>query len=130
MPIFGRRKLQLMLDELAQHLTASKSTDLLKRLEHKEADQAIPAEYELALTWGVSKVAHLQIERPFGNRAPDIYSEDLLRSAPVAVDVAAISDDSLGDESVMRRAANIIAIGGMIALFIAAKPELFVALVQ
>jgi hypothetical protein len=108
MPIFVRRKLQLMIDEIAPYLVRAKGVDLLKRVEHQDPNQSLPAEYELALAWGVSKVADLEIERKFGTRAPDIYSTDLLSGGPAAIEVTAVSNDALGDESVMRRAANII----------------------
>ncbi|WP_058186658.1 hypothetical protein [Terracidiphilus gabretensis] len=108
MPIFGRRQLQQMLNELGPWLVRSKATDLLKRLENVSADQAIPAEFELALSWALTKVARLEIDRPMGNRTPDIYSPDLLSSAPVSVDVAAISDALLSGQAFMRRAAKII----------------------
>jgi hypothetical protein len=52
MPIFRRRQIQQMLNELGPWLTKSKAVDLLKRLEHRSPDQAIPAEFELALSWG------------------------------------------------------------------------------
>lgn len=97
-----------MFDELGPHITRAKAVDLQKRLENEDADQAIPAEYELALAWGVSKVAQLEIDRPFGSRTPDIYSPDLLEIAPVVAEVAALSDDPFSGESLMRRAANII----------------------
>ena len=90
MPIFTRRQLQLMLNELGPWLVPSKAVDLLKRLEHANPNQAIPAEFELALSWAVSKTALLEVDRPMGNRTPDIYSPNLLSSAPVSVDVAAI----------------------------------------
>ncbi len=108
MPIFGRRRLQQMLDELGPWLVHSKATDLLKRLENVSPDQAIPAEFELALDWAVAKMARLEIDRPVGNRTPDIYSSDLLPSGPVSIDVAAISDALLSGEAFMRRAARII----------------------
>ena len=108
MPIIVRRRLQAMLNELGPFLTPSKASDLLKRIENRITDQAIPAEYELMLTWALSKVAHVEVERKFGGRALDIYTSDLLPSAPSAIEVTAISDDSLGDQSLMRRAANII----------------------
>jgi hypothetical protein len=108
MPIFGRRKLQHMFNELGPYLTRSKATDLLKRLENEDPDQAIPAEYELALAWAVSKVADLEIDRPCGSRTPDIYSRNLVRSAAIVAEVAALSDDPFSGESLMRRAANII----------------------
>jgi hypothetical protein len=97
-----------MLNELGPHLTHSKATDLLKRIEHEDPDQSLPGEYELALAWAVSKVAHLEIDRPCGSRTPDIYSRNLLRWAPLVADVAAMSDNPLSGEALMRRAANII----------------------
>jgi hypothetical protein len=97
-----------MLNELGPWLVRSKATDLLKRLENVSPDQAIPAEFELALSWALTKIARLEIERPMGNRTPDIYSADLLSTAPLSVDVAAISDAFLSGEALMRRAARII----------------------
>jgi hypothetical protein len=108
MPIFTRRQLQQMFNELGPRLAPGKATDLLKRLEHINPNQAIPAEFELALSWAVSKTALLEIDRPMGNRTPDIYSPNLLSSAPISIDVAAISDVSLSGEAFMRRAAKII----------------------
>jgi hypothetical protein len=43
-----------------------------------------------------------------GHRTPDIYSADLLCSAPVSIDVRAISDAALSGQASMRRAAKII----------------------
>jgi hypothetical protein len=108
MPIFGRRQLQLMLNDLGPWLVRGKAKDLLNRLENREPDQALPAEYELALTWAVSRVATLEIDKRMGERTPDIYSSDLLANCPVAADVAAVSDVSLSGDALMRRAANII----------------------
>jgi hypothetical protein len=97
-----------MLIELGPWLIRSKATDLLIRLENVSPDQAIPAEFELALHWAVTKTARLEIDRPMGKRTPDIYSTDLLPSASISVDVAAISDTFLSGEALMRRAAKII----------------------
>jgi hypothetical protein len=97
-----------MLDELGPYLTRSKATDLLKRIENENPDQALPGEYELALAWAVSKVGRLEIDRPCGSRTPDIYSPDLLKRGPLVAEVAALSDDPLSGESLMKRAANII----------------------
>jgi hypothetical protein len=108
MSIFTRRQLQQMLNELGPWLVRSKATDLLKRLENVSPDQAIPAEFELALSWAVTKTARLEIDRPMGNKTPDIYSPDLFSSAPVSIDVRAISDDFLSGQAFMRRAAKII----------------------
>jgi len=108
MPIFGRRQLQRMLDELGPWLTVGKAKDLLKRLDSREPNQALPAEYELGITWAVSKIAMLEIDRSMGNRTPDIYSPDLLKGGPLFADVAAIDDVSLSGIATMRRARNII----------------------
>jgi len=97
-----------MLNELGPHLTHSKATDLLKRIEHQDPDQSLPGEYELALAWAVSKVAHVEIDRPSGSRTPDIYSRNLLAASPIVAEVAAMSDDPLSGETLMRRAANIM----------------------
>jgi hypothetical protein len=107
-PIFGRRKLQHMINELGPYLTRSKAVDLLKRIENKDPDQALPAEYELALAWAVSKIADIEIDRSCGSRTPDIFSRNLLKSGPLVAEVAALSDDPFSGESLMRRAANII----------------------
>jgi hypothetical protein len=108
MPIFTRRAVQLMLDELAPWLTTAKAKDLVHRLDHVEPDQVIPTEYELALTWAVSKVADLEMEKPVGAKAPDLFSADLFPSGPAHIEIAAVSDVALSGEVVMRRAANII----------------------
>ncbi len=57
MPIFGRRQLQQMFDELGPWLEEGKAKDLLNRLENVHSNQALPAEYELAITWAVSRIA-------------------------------------------------------------------------
>ena len=108
MPIFGRRQLQRMFDELGPWLNHHKAKDLLKRLENVAPDQALPAEYELVLTWAVSKIASLEIDKPMGTRTPDIYSPDLLPNAALVADVAAVDDVSLSGIATMRRACNII----------------------
>lgn len=109
MPIFGRRQLDRMLRELEPWLLRSnKTNDLLKRVEHVDPDTSLPAEYELALSWAVSRLASLEIDRPVGGRTPDIWSEDLFADGPVVADIAALSDDAFIGESVMIRAANII----------------------
>jgi len=108
MPIFGRRQLQKMLDELGPWLERGKAKDLLKRLENERPNQALPAEYELSITWAVSQIAALEIDRMCGSRTPDIYSSDLLPSGPVIADVTALDDSSLSGADSMRRACNIL----------------------
>lgn len=108
MPIFGRRQLQRMLDELGPWLDRGKAKDVLNRLENERPNQALPAEYELSVTWAISKIATLKIDRPSGTRTPDIYSLNLLPSGPIIADVAALDDFSLSGADSMRRASNII----------------------
>lgn len=108
MPIFGRRQLQRMLDDLGPWLTLAKTKDLLKRIENESPDQALPAEYELAMAWAISRSCHLELERVAGTRAPDIATNNLFACGPLVAEVAAMSDDPLSGESLMRRAANII----------------------
>ena len=108
MPIFGRRQLQYMLNNLGPWLSQPKAKDLIGRIESRDPDQSIPGEYELALAYGVSQVAGLEIDVLAGTRRPDIFSSDLIPSAPIAIDVTAMSDDPLSGESLMKRAANII----------------------
>lgn len=108
MPIFGRRQLQRMLHELGPWLDRGKAKDLLNRLESEKPNQALPAEYELSISWAVSKIATLEIDRPAGTRTPDIYSPDLLASGPLIADVAAVDDLTLSGTDTMRRACNII----------------------
>lgn len=108
MPIFGRRQLQQMLDELGPWLDRGKAKDLLNRLENVMPDQSLPAEYELSISWAVSKIATLEIDRPAGSRTPDICSPDLLMSGPVMADVAAVDDFTFSGSDTMRRACNII----------------------
>ena len=108
MPIFGRRQLQQMLDDLGPWLDCGKAKDLLNRLENERPNQSLPAEYELSISWAVSKIATLEIDRPAGSRTPDIYSPDLLASGPVIADIAALDDFTLSGSDAMRRACNII----------------------
>ncbi len=97
-----------MLDGLGPWLLRDKAKDLVKRLENKAPDQALPAEYELALSWAVAKIASLEIDKTMGTRTPDIYSADILAASPLVVDVAALDDVSLSGIATMRRARNII----------------------
>ncbi len=108
MPIFGRRQLQQMLDELGPWLDPGKAKDLLNRLENVMPNQSLPAEYELSISWAVSRLATLEVDRPAGSRTPDIYSPDLLTGGPVIADVAAVDDFTSSGSDTMRRACNII----------------------
>ncbi|MBA3516581.1 MAG: hypothetical protein H0T75_02790 [Rhizobiales bacterium] len=99
-----------MLDELSPHLARSKAADLLGRLEDKRADQALPAEMELALLWALSRLGEIEIEPEwFGTgRVPDAYSEGLFPGLSAFIEIAAVSDASLSGEEDMRRASRLI----------------------
>src|SRR6185369_11908535 len=109
MPVFTRRRLQRMLDELGPQLTPAKARDLLVRLEHQSTRDALAAEIELGLLWAIGQVAHLRIEPRFaGPSRPDALSNDLFPSAATAVEITALSDDTFSGKPEMERAANII----------------------
>ena len=95
MPIFPRRQLQLMLDELGPWLTRAKATDLVKRIDNVDPDQSIPGEYELAVGWALSKLSDLEIGPPLSQRDPDFLAADLFPGQPSVIEVTALSDDAL-----------------------------------
>jgi hypothetical protein len=110
MPIFSRRRLQAMLDDLAPHLTSAKSADLVARLDHKDTQLALAGETELALIWAVGQVADLTVEPALlgAPACPDVYSLDLFRSGPAVIEITALSDDTFSGQKDMDRAANIL----------------------
>lgn len=104
MPVFTRRRLQSMLDELSNQTDLVKLNDIRARLESKRVEQALPAEMELGVLWALSKLGELEIEPEwFGNRRPDAYSECLFPPSTCAVEITAISDARLSQEDEMRR---------------------------
>jgi hypothetical protein len=111
MPIFARRRLQTMLDELGPKMTVANANDLLARLEHNDTQSAMAAEFELALMWGISRAADLQIAPAFPNsrKRPDALSLELFSSGPAAIEITALSDDTFSGQADMDRAANIMA---------------------
>lgn len=106
MPLFTRRRLQNMLDELSERADHSKLVDIRSRLESKRVEQALPAEMELGVLWALSRLGELEVEPEwFGARQPDAYTESLFPGVPSAVEVTAISDARLSQEDEMRRIA-------------------------
>jgi hypothetical protein len=104
MPVFTRRRLQSMLDDLSDRIDLPKLNDLRARLESKRVDQALPAETELGVVWALAKLGDVEIEPEwFGTKRPDAYSEFLFAPYPCAVEVTAISDARLSQEDDMRR---------------------------
>lgn len=107
MSIFSRRRLQAMLNDLGPLLTAQKANDLVARLEHKRTEQAIATEYELAMSWAVSRNFSTEIEPDLFGSRPDLVATDLF-SRPTVIEVTALSDVGFSGENDMRRAANIL----------------------
>ena len=111
MPIFARRRLQTMLNDLGPRLTAADASDLLARLEHKDTKSALAAEFELALLWGIARVADLKVypEFPGTLKRPEALSADLFGSGPAVIEITALSDDTFSGQADMDRAANMMA---------------------
>lgn len=106
MPVFTRRRLQCMLDELRDHAKLDKLKDFRGRLESKRAYQALPAEIELAFLWALSKLGNIEVEPEwFGTARPEAYSESLFAPHPCLVEVTALSDARLAQEHEMRHIA-------------------------
>lgn len=106
MPIFSRRRIQAMLDEIRPLLDdPSKYKDLVRRLNSEAANQALPAETELSLLWALSKIGSIEIEpeRFGGSRLPDAYCETLFLDGRGAfVEITALEDGRLSGEELMR----------------------------
>ena len=110
MPIFSRRRIQHMLDEIRSLTDEKKINDLLARLKDKKRpEQVIGAEMELSLLVGIKSVAEIEIEKPIPNssRNPEAYSSNLF-DKHAYVEVTTISDGKLSGEKFMQRAAQII----------------------
>ncbi len=109
MPIFTRRNLQRMLDDVGPFLSRSDAVELLNRLNHEiDPDKCVPAEYELALSWVIARSGKTELQPKFGKKTPDIVSYDLFPGTKAAIEIMAISDESLSGETAMRRTSNII----------------------
>jgi len=107
MPVFSRRRLQKMLDDLSAYLDQEKARDLVQRLESKKVDQALPGEMELAILWAISNTGDIVIEPEWwgDNRRPDAVSETIVMGTQVAVEIAAATDNSISPEEAMDRVA-------------------------
>lgn len=107
MPILSRRRLQAMLDDMANSMDTPKLSDLRARLENKRVAQALPAEIELAVLWALSMMGDIEVEPEwYGSRRPDAYTERLFEGNACAVEITAISDARLSQEDDMRRVAT------------------------
>lgn len=104
MTIFSRRRLQAMLDELAPVLVNGEGKGLLRRLNNsKDENQALPAEMELALLWGLNSLGDMEIEPEWwgDSKRPDAITDHLVPGATAAIEIAATNDNSLSGEAEM-----------------------------
>ncbi len=110
MPVFARRRLKAMLDDLSEYLDSSKRTDLVARLEHRDTKVALAGEAELAMLWAIAQVAQLTVEPELPNSTlrPEASSDDLFLSQKAVIEVRALSDDSFSGQEAMDRTANIV----------------------
>ena len=108
MPVFTRRRLQAMLNDLAERVDTTKVRDLVGRLEAKDAEQVLPAEMELALLWVLSRLGDVDIEPEWwgDERRPDAYIEGLVSNRSAVVEIAAHNDGLISGEEAMVRVAD------------------------
>ncbi len=110
MPVFSRRRLRSMIDDVSSLTTQAKINDFVSRLESKETPAALAAEAELSVVWAISQVADITIEPLVANgRRPDALTPNLFASGSAVVEVRALSDDSFSGRDAMKKIANKIA---------------------
>ena len=101
MPIFARRRLQAVINELTPYIDAAKARDLIARLEDKKRpDQALGAEWELVLLWALSQLGDFEVEPEWLASAnkPDAYSGTLFEGAETLIEILALSDVAISGE--------------------------------
>lgn len=104
MPIFTRRRLQKMIDELRPFLDGDEAS-VISRLNDKKPENALGAEMELALTWAISKITDIEIEPDglAGKKKPDIYSKSLFPNVESLIEITSVSDSEMSGETDMRK---------------------------
>jgi hypothetical protein len=92
-----------MLDQLGPHLSDQKTLDLLRRVENKRIEQALPAEAELSLLWGLSTLGDLDIEPHWwgDRRRPEAYTEHLIPGRSTVIEVLAVHDATISGQAAM-----------------------------
>lgn len=102
MPIFSRRLIQQMLDDL---IGIAAPTQFIGRLNDKRFENALPAEVELALVWAASRLGGFESEpkwySPEG-RLPEGISTALFPGHNTVFDVKAVSDRAIPGVAGMR----------------------------
>jgi hypothetical protein len=103
MPIFSRRRIQQMLDDLVGVISPS---HFIGRLNDKRFENALPAEAELALVWAANRLGGFESEplwfSPSG-RKPEGVSSSLFPGQMTVFDVKALSDRVLPGMVGMRK---------------------------
>lgn len=99
-----------MIDDLRPALSTGKANDILARLSDTRPEQALGAEMELGLLWGIRQVADMDVEpaMPGSSKRPEAFSAGLF-GTPAYIEITTLSDGKLSGEADMRRAAKKIA---------------------
>lgn len=109
MPIFARRRLQRMLNDIGTFASEEKQRDLIRRIESKRKDQALSGEAELAVLWAISRIGDIEPEPVWwGSSAPELLTDHLVRGRAAVIEVKGVSDGAMGEDS-MRLAAEKLA---------------------
>lgn len=102
MPIFSRRRIQQMLDDL---IGVAKPSHFIGRLNDKRFENALPAEAELALVWAANRLGGFESEptwySPHGN-LPEGISTAFFSGREAVFDVKAVSDRVIPGVAAMR----------------------------
>jgi hypothetical protein len=95
-----------MMRDLGPLLNSAKRNDILARLRDRKPEQALGAEMELGLLWGIQQAADLEIEPtlPDGAR-PEAFSAQLF-GKPAYIEITTLSDGKLSGEENMHRAVH------------------------
>ncbi|MFO1208773.1 MAG: hypothetical protein U1E40_06065 [Amaricoccus sp.] len=98
-----------MLDDLRDGLGVNKYKDLVKRLNSKKVEQALPAEMELCLSWAANRVANIQVEPDWwpSKKRPDFYAGEFAGCGPCVVEITATADVSFSGEDAMDHCAQV-----------------------
>lgn len=105
MPIFAYRSVRRMLDELAPCLSADRIRELEGNLRSQNA-QTVPAEWEIAVGYALSKVGKIIDPGIHRSGNPDFIFVPRGGSQQIIVEVTALSDKSADDENPVQRFTN------------------------
>lgn len=111
MAIFSRRRIQSMITDLTPFLEPDKIQTYIELIESKKTKQSISHEVELGLIWAIKKFdedARIEPEGYAGKKLIDAFSPKGFGGAPSAIEIRAISDDTMAGQKDIDRAANII----------------------